>query len=67
MSAPVPLVLVPGLLCDDRLWAHQSRFLSDLATPTIGNTLEDDSIAGMAGRILDAAPQRFALACRSVT
>lgn len=62
MTAPTPLVLVPGLLCDERLWAHQSRFLSEVAAPQVGNTLEDDSVQGMAARILSAAPDRFSLA-----
>lgn len=62
MSAPIPLVLIPGLLCDERLWDHQVRYLADIATPSIGNTLEDDDIRAMAARILDEGPARFALA-----
>lgn len=57
-----PLVLVPGLLCDAALWAHQARYLADVAAPTIADTLSDDSISGMAERLLAAAPDRFALA-----
>lgn len=62
MSERTPLVLIPGLLCDERLWDHQTQYLADIAETTVGNTLEDDSIAGMARRILDTAPPRFALA-----
>jgi pimeloyl-ACP methyl ester carboxylesterase len=57
-----PLVLLPGLLCDPRLWAHQSEALSDIADVTVADMTRDDSMAGMARRALDAAPERFALA-----
>jgi len=57
-----PLVLVPGLLCDDALWAHQSRHLADIADIRIGDTMSADSMAGMADAVLAAAPDRFALA-----
>lgn len=60
--AKTPLVLVPGLLCDDALWEPQIDWLSDIAEPTVGDTLQDDSLSNMAARILDAAPNRFALA-----
>ena len=60
--AKTPLVLVPGLLCDDALWEPQIDWLSDIAEPTVGDTLQDDSLSNMAARILDAAPDRFALA-----
>ncbi len=58
----IPLVLVPGLLCDARLWGHQLKYLDDIADMHVGDTQQDDSIGGMAKRILDAAPDQFALA-----
>ena len=60
--AKIPLVLVPGLLCDGDLWRPQIERLSDIAQPSVGDTLQDASISGMAERILKAAPDRFALA-----
>ena len=57
-----PLVLVPGLLCDAELWAHQSRTLADIADVQIGDTMSAESMAGMAEAVLSAAPERFALA-----
>lgn len=57
-----PLILVPGLLCDDALWAPQSNWLAEIADIRVGNTLLDDSFSGMAARILEAAPDRFSLA-----
>ncbi|HSV29432.1 MAG TPA: alpha/beta fold hydrolase, partial [Candidatus Omnitrophota bacterium] len=56
------LVLLPGLLNDERLWAHQRRALADLADVTVADLTQDDSLAGMARRVLDSAPARFALA-----
>ena len=57
-----PLVLIPGLLCDAALWAHQSQTLADIADVHIGDTMSADSMAGMAEAVLAAAPERFALA-----
>jgi len=60
--AEEPLILVPGLLCDATLWAHQAEHLADIAEIRIAETARDDSIAGMARRLLADAPERFALA-----
>jgi pimeloyl-ACP methyl ester carboxylesterase len=58
-----PLVLVPGLLCDERLWRHQAEGLSDLADQIlIPDVTGQDSMASMARDVLEAAPERFALA-----
>jgi pimeloyl-ACP methyl ester carboxylesterase len=55
-----PLVLVPGLLCDRRLWRYQVDGLSDQIL--IPDVTGGDSMAGLARGILEAAPERFALA-----
>lgn len=57
-----PLVLVPGLLCDAAVWAHQIAYMEDVADCHVGDTRRDDSIDGMARTILNAAPDSFALA-----
>jgi pimeloyl-ACP methyl ester carboxylesterase len=62
MNGKPQLVLVPGLLCDAELWAHQISHLEDIAECHVGDTRRDDTIAGMADTILKAAPRRFALA-----
>lgn len=62
----LPLVLLPGLLCDQRLWRDQARDLGDVAEPTIPDLTLDDSLSAMAKRVLDAAPERFALAALSM-
>ena len=56
------LVLLPGLLCDARLWRPQADALSDIADIVIADMTRDETMAGMASRALDAAPERFALA-----
>ena len=57
------LVLLPGLLCDAALWAPQVEALSDVCRPWVGDLTRDDTIAGMARRVLSEAPtERFALA-----
>ncbi|WP_116807938.1 alpha/beta fold hydrolase [Steroidobacter cummioxidans] len=61
-----PLLLLPGLLCDQRLWRDQARDLGDVAETSIPDLTLDDSLSAMARRVLDAAPQRFALAALSM-
>ena len=56
------LVLVPGSLCDERVWQNQARDLAGLAAITIAHLHGHDSIAGMARAALADAPERFALA-----
>ncbi|MDA8231507.1 MAG: alpha/beta fold hydrolase [Magnetospirillum sp.] len=56
------LILLPGLLNDDRLWSHQRTALADVADVSVGDLTRDDSLADMARRILAGAPPRFALA-----
>lgn len=60
------LVLLPGLLCDARLWRDQAADLADIAETRIADLTRDDTITAMAERVLDAAPPRFALAALSM-
>ena len=62
MSGRVPLVLLPGLLCDNALWKHQVVALADVAECHVIVMTEDDTMAEMAARVLDEAPAKFALA-----
>jgi pimeloyl-ACP methyl ester carboxylesterase len=62
----LPLILLPGLLCDQRLWRDQARDLGDIAEPSVPDLTLDDSLSAMAKRVLDAAPERFALAALSM-
>jgi pimeloyl-ACP methyl ester carboxylesterase len=66
MSERAPLILLPGLLCDRALWQHQLDHLADLADMSVPDLGSDDSVDAMARRVLDAAPERFALAALSM-
>lgn len=57
-----PIVLLPGLICDQRLWRDIIDGLADRVAPMVADLRLDDSIAAMAARTLAAAPPRFALA-----
>jgi pimeloyl-ACP methyl ester carboxylesterase len=57
-----PLVLLPGLLCDSRLWRDVAWSLRDVAAPMVADLTLDDAIPEMAARTLAVAPPRFALA-----
>jgi pimeloyl-ACP methyl ester carboxylesterase len=61
MHEPLPIVLIPGLLCTPRLYAEQLSELWRFGSVTVANHTHDDSMAGIARRILSLAPQRFAL------
>lgn len=56
------LVLIPGLASDGALWRSTIDALGEAARCTIGDTLRDATLQGMARRILDEAPPTFALA-----
>lgn len=57
-----PLVMVPGLRCDGFLYHPVILRLDSHIAPAVADVSLDDTIASMAGRILAAAPPRFALA-----
>ena len=56
------LVLLPGLLCDDRLWKPQLEALSNVADVVIADLTLDETMSDMAARALEGAPGSFALA-----
>ncbi|HUY68445.1 MAG TPA: alpha/beta fold hydrolase [Alphaproteobacteria bacterium] len=57
-----PLLLLPGLLCDEALWAHQVKALKDVAQCRVADLTGQDSVAGLARAALAKAPAKFALA-----
>jgi pimeloyl-ACP methyl ester carboxylesterase len=66
MAETLPIVLVPGLICSPRIWAPLVPALWQHGPVTIANHIRDDSMAGIARRILKEAPPRFALAGHSM-
>ena len=61
MREPLPTVLIPGLLCTPRLYAEQLPSLWRFGSVTVADHTRDDSMAGIARRILAQAPPKFAL------
>ncbi len=58
-----PLVLVPGLLCDQQLWRSQIEDLADVADSWVADHTRADTMAGVARDVLADVPfTRFALA-----
>jgi len=62
MTDTLPLLLLPGLLCDARLWRDQATALAPLAKPVIADLTLDDRIETMAARAIAAIDGPFALA-----
>jgi pimeloyl-ACP methyl ester carboxylesterase len=54
-----PLIFVPGHMCGPWLYAPQMALWPDAA---LADTAQDDTVAGMAERVLASAPQHFAIA-----
>jgi pimeloyl-ACP methyl ester carboxylesterase len=61
-----PLVLLPGLLCDEVVWQGQIDALRDVAACTCMDWGRLDSIPAMAEHVLRLAPERFSLAGHSM-
>ncbi|MFC3126712.1 alpha/beta fold hydrolase [Pseudoroseomonas globiformis] len=62
MPAIQNLLLLPGLLCDARLWRDTLALLDGTVAPHIADLTLDDTVHAMARRALQEAPDRFALA-----
>jgi len=57
-----PLVLLPGLMCDARLWSNQFLALHGERAIMVAPLTGAATIGALAQSVLDAAPRRFALA-----
>jgi pimeloyl-ACP methyl ester carboxylesterase len=55
------LLLIPGLLCDQRLWSDQVSALEKHAEVTIANITAHSMISEMAADVLEKTPHRFSL------
>lgn len=59
----IPLILVPGLLCDAQLWSNQIQTLHPIAVVHVTEQhMRHDTIEEIAAAIVSEAPARFALA-----
>jgi pimeloyl-ACP methyl ester carboxylesterase len=66
MSEREILYLLPGLLCDQRVWRHQLDHLQDLADMRVMDFRGHESIRSMAAAVLREAPRKFAVAGHSM-
>ena len=58
----LPLLLLPGLLCDARLWRDQVAGLADIAAPVVADLTLDSDVAAMAARAAGLIEGPFAVA-----
>jgi pimeloyl-ACP methyl ester carboxylesterase len=56
------LILMPGLLCDERLWRDQVAVLDNYADISVADITQQSTIAEMAAVVLANAPHKFSLA-----
>lgn len=61
-----PLVLLPGLICDQTVWQQQIDALADIADCTCADYGSLDSLPAMAEAVLRSTPQRFSVAGHSM-
>ena len=61
MSLP-PLLLLPGMMCDARMYAPQIEALKDIAECQVGHLGGADNMADIAAQVLSDAPEKFSLA-----
>ena len=61
MAEPLPIVLIPGLLCTPELYAPQIAPLWRFGPVMVADHTRDDSMGAIAARVLANAPPRFVL------
>ncbi|WP_166418743.1 alpha/beta fold hydrolase [Cochlodiniinecator piscidefendens] len=62
MTYKTPLLLIPGMMCDARLFSPQIAQFSGTRAIQIAPISEFDNVEALAAGILSSAPDRFALA-----
>jgi len=66
MTEIAPLYLLPGLICDETIWAAQVEALSGLTSVAVPDYGDARSLETMAGRVLASAPEKISLAGHSM-
>jgi pimeloyl-ACP methyl ester carboxylesterase len=62
LRAPMTdLVLLPGFMCDADLWTDMLPDLARIGRVHYGNVYQDDTLEGMARRVLEQSPEKFIL------
>lgn len=62
MADKIPLILLPGLVNDERVYAQVRSWLADAADAVVLELTDSDDMGRLAEAVLAKAPQRFALA-----
>ena len=57
-----PLILLPGMMCDARMFGPQIDAFSEERPVQVGDLTGSDTMTGLAEAVLERAPDRFALA-----
>lgn len=57
----LPLILLPGLLCDQALWEHQIKALQGKVDVLVPDLTGFDNMQDLAAHVLATAPERFML------
>jgi pimeloyl-ACP methyl ester carboxylesterase len=65
-TEPAPLYLLPGLICDDRIWTPQLTALAAYRPVAVAGYGDARSLVMMARRVLASAPDRISLAGHSM-
>lgn len=60
LNMDLPLLLLPGMACDHRMWQAQTGYFGRRAL--VGDITRSDTVSGTALDLLARAPRRFALA-----
>lgn len=58
---PEQVILIPGLMCDARLFLHQIIHLSQTRLVAVFMPLPEATVEALSERLLEGAPERFAL------
>lgn len=56
-----PFVMLPGMMCDARMFQHQIAAFSAQRSICVASLTERDTVDGLAKDVLASAPERFAL------
>lgn len=65
-TSPAPLYLLPGLICDELVWASQVNALSDYRPVAVSGYGNANSLVTMAETVLESAPEYLSVAGHSM-
>ncbi len=66
MSSGIPVLFLPGLLCDAALWQQQIQALGKEIAPQVADLTQYDNMRDLARDVLAKAPPQFAMAALSM-